>query len=95
MTIAVCLKCGETKMGALTRCPECNYDPMGREDSAKHIMASDQCLSRDDIDAAALSVKSGQPLQFDQKNVADLAAAFSTVQSQMESWRRMTRRCAR
>ena len=27
MTPAVCIKCGHEKLGALTRCPGCGFDP--------------------------------------------------------------------
>ena len=35
MTVAVCIKCGGMKRGALTQCVECHFYPHEREDMGK------------------------------------------------------------
>jgi hypothetical protein len=74
VTYAICIKCGEAKVGALTMCPDCGFDPTLPEDGAKSIMLSDQILPKSDLEAAAARIKSGEGVTFDPESVAKIAA---------------------
>jgi hypothetical protein len=78
MTIAVCLRCGELKHGALTPCPACSYTPAEAEDQARHLMVSDHYHSRDALEGISARVKRGEPLQFDAQQVRDFVATINS-----------------
>ena len=77
MTVAVCLKCGGMKHGALTPCPECKHMPQDDEDKARHVMTSDHFFSNSDLEAISERVQSGKPLHFDPKQVEEFVAAMA------------------
>jgi hypothetical protein len=58
MTLAVCVKCGSIKFGALTRCDECGLRPETEVDIAYSLAFSDHYLS-----GGALKTLSQQVLQ--------------------------------
>jgi hypothetical protein len=78
MTIAVCLKCGAMKIGAWTPCPKCRHLPQEPEDQAKHMMTTDHFFDKEALEGISLRVQNGQPLHFNDKNVADIAADLKT-----------------
>ena len=47
MTLAICLRCGEMKVGALTDCPVCGTGPSG--DLQLDILFSDHRMSHEDL----------------------------------------------
>src|SRR5207249_11106349 len=71
------LKCGGMKVGAWTICPECKHTPDDLEDQAKHLMASDHYFSQADLELISTRVQSGQPLHFNDENVAELVGMRS------------------
>jgi hypothetical protein len=78
MTVAVCLKCGALKHGALTPCPGCSHDPREPEDQARHLMTSDHYFSHEALAAIGARVKRGEPLTFD---AAQVQSFVTTIQS--------------
>ena len=48
MTLAICLRCGDRKVGALTQCPGCGSGPSG--DLELDILFSDHQMSHGDLD---------------------------------------------
>lgn len=82
MTVAVCLKCGALKHGALTPCQACSYTPQDVEDQAKHVMVSDHHFSQADLEQISARVQNGQPLHFDPKQVERVSAVLQTVQQE-------------
>ena len=74
MTVAVCLKCGAFKKGALTWCPSCKHDPKDVEDQAKHFMVTSHFRSEAELHAVAERVKAGQELTFDPVQVEVIKA---------------------
>jgi hypothetical protein len=66
MTRAICLKCGEGKIGAYSPCPACGYDPAsgGDEALAKSVILSDHYLSIADLQFLAKRLRTGQPITF-------------------------------
>ena len=79
MTVAVCLKCGAMKHGAWTPCPRCKHTPTEPEDRAKHVITSDDFFSKADLDGISARVRSGQPLNFDPKQVAEFVETIATA----------------
>ncbi len=59
MTRAICIRCAAGKVGALTPCPECNFDPKSNEDQARSIVLSDHHLSPAALDSAGAEIRSG------------------------------------
>lgn len=55
MTLAICLRCGEKKFGALNDCPLCGTPPSG--DSELDILFSDHRMSPEDLDHFARVIR--------------------------------------
>lgn len=72
MTLAICTNCGNEKLGALTPCPECGFDPgEDKVAQAKALLLCDHNASAKDLRAASAAIKAGQEVTFD---VAELDA---------------------
>jgi hypothetical protein len=82
MTVAVCLKCGAMKLGALTSCPKCRYVPEDLEDKAKHVMVSDHHFSKAELESFSATMQSGQPLQFNAEQVEHFIAAYEIAEAE-------------
>ena len=65
MTVAVCLKCGDYKTGALTPCPSCRHDPKSLDEQAKHFMMTSHFRPEAELHAVARRVKAGEEVTFD------------------------------
>ena len=77
MTLAVCLQCGSMKVGALTPCPGCGYDPSGDDVAiAKALLLSDQHASPASLEAASQRIKAGEPPELDKDQSAQLATGL-------------------
>ena len=74
MTIAICIRCGETKFGAWTRCEACGFEPASTTDLAKSLVATDHYFSVDYLHRAAEGLKRGRPLVFSGEQIAECAA---------------------
>lgn len=72
LTLAVCLKCGAEKFGALVRCRSCGFEPTEEEDQAKSLLVSDHYLSGEDLANVPGRIKSGQGVKFDPASVQSL-----------------------
>lgn len=77
MTHAICLQCGASKIGAITVCPACGYDPsVERETVATALLLSDHYASAEALDAASRAIKAGKDPDLDQEMLAELMAAL-------------------
>lgn len=77
MALAGCLQCGVPKIGALTPCLACGYDPSGeRETVAKSILLSDHHLSAEGLQEASARTEAGKDPDLDEEMLAELAAAL-------------------
>ena len=65
MTVAVCIKCGEQKVGAIVRCGKCRFLPEATEDLARSLMLCDQSCDKATLLAASENLKAGRPLDYD------------------------------
>jgi hypothetical protein len=61
MTIAVCVNCGEMKLGALVPCPACKLTPSDGDDFLYAMVLSDHHLSVDVLQQVSRAMKAGQP----------------------------------
>jgi hypothetical protein len=91
MTVAVCLKCGKMKLGALTLCPGCGHLPKLPEDQAEHIITSDHYRSKEDLQAISERVQKGRPVHFDREQVAEFAATLQEFRTPAKPVRRFRR----
>ena len=80
MTLAICLKCGAEKIGALVRCRSCGFEPHEEEDRAKSILLSDHNLAKDELAGASERIRNGEELQFDEAAIQSLAEVAREVQ---------------
>ena len=62
MTLAMCVKCGSIKFGALTHCRECGLRPETEVDIAYSFAFSDHYLSSDVLKTLSQQVLQGAPL---------------------------------
>jgi hypothetical protein len=88
MGVVVCLQCGEIHERTSEGCPHCGYKPADVQAKAKQSLASDQCHSREELEAIARRVKAGEPIEFEswaihngfmREEVKRLTAQFGTV----------------
>ena len=77
MTMAICIKCGGKKLGALTPCSDCRFEPVECEDQAKSMLLSDHYLSSPELENASNKLKQGQSIGFDAASVQELAEALA------------------
>ena len=89
MTVAVCLKCGAMKHGALTSCPHCRHTPDDPEDQVKHVIVSDHYFTQADLQGISARVRQGLPLQFDPEQVAELMEEVKDVKVDRRRIRRL------
>ncbi|MFC1678953.1 hypothetical protein ACFL2T_01945 [Elusimicrobiota bacterium] len=64
MTRAVCLKCGEFKIGAWSPCRKCGFSPEDEESITRHKLATDHFFSPKELEAISERVKAGEEVQF-------------------------------
>jgi hypothetical protein len=81
MTIAICVRCGEQKLGALTPCPGCHYDPAPEPDrriQARCLWLSDRYLQPEQLKTVGAQLKAGQPVAFDERMLDALVIQLQT-----------------
>ena len=64
MTLAVCVKCGAKKLGALTWCPVCHFEPgddPDNDDDLYSMILSDHYFSADDLERFSNGMQDGMP----------------------------------
>jgi hypothetical protein len=73
VTLAVCIKCGNKKLGALTPCRQCGFVPEAAEDQAKSIFLSDHNLSSEKLSDASVRIGRGESVGYDDAALSNLA----------------------
>jgi hypothetical protein len=76
VTVAICIKCGERKHGALTVCPRCRFDPTDTVDRAKSMIVTDHFLSVEDLHGIGERIRSGQSVTYPQDAIDEYAKLF-------------------
>jgi len=80
VTIAVCIKCGQRKFGAFTLCERCSFEPSNVLELAKSIYLSDHNFPMDQLDAFALTIAVGEPVEYDPIALTIISAPISQEQ---------------
>jgi hypothetical protein len=57
MTIALCIRCGEYKRGAVTACRNCDYAPCGETELTYSAVLSDNYFNRETLDRIAADIR--------------------------------------
>ncbi len=69
MTLALCVRCGKSKVGAFTPCPGCGLDPAAhgtdRELQARSLLLTDRFCSPGELEALGRKLRAGEPVSFD------------------------------
>jgi hypothetical protein len=73
VTVAICTNCGASKLGALTACQQCGFDPETPEDKAKALMLSDHNMTPEQLELMSQKIRAGEPPQFDEADCTSLA----------------------
>jgi len=63
MTMAICWKCGSTKHGAFTPCPECKAAPEGRQEQIASFMLTDWFNSPENLQEVGKAIQGGSGVQ--------------------------------
>src|SRR5262245_35051327 len=90
MTIAVCIRCGKMKHGAITACLACRFTPKEPEELAKSIMLSDHVCDSAALDKASETLKRGGIVEFDPQALAQWTAGIAAN----PDWLRIPLGCA-
>lgn len=69
MTVAVCIKCGAMKTGALSPCDQCGFDPHSDEDKARSVVLSDHHFPDEELARISERIKAGQPVAWPEEAV--------------------------
>jgi hypothetical protein len=88
MTVAVCLKCGDFKHGAFTRCASCGYEPDDDESLTKHLLVTDHYHTREALEAIAERVKAGEPITFDPATLEAAKVSKKDLDASLKRFRR-------
>lgn len=82
MTLAVCVRCGESKVGAFTPCARCGLDPAAhgtdRELQAKSLFLTDRFLPGGELEAIGRKLRAGEPVPYDAARLAELTEELKT-----------------
>ncbi|QSQ21059.1 hypothetical protein JY651_38580 [Pyxidicoccus parkwayensis] len=82
MTLAVCVRCGESKVGAFTPCARCGLDPAAhgtdKELQAKSLLLSDRFFPGGELEAMGQRIRAGQGVDFDSAKLAELLEELKT-----------------
>lgn len=76
MTVAVCIRCGAKKHGALTPCFECQFDPAENTDKARSMILTDHFLSHEDLDGIGDRIQAGLAVSYPEDAIAEYVALF-------------------
>ncbi len=79
MTLAICIKCGEEKLGAFTPCRQCRFTPELMEDKAKALLLSDHYQKVVELRQIGQRIKAGERLSFDEGQIAEMAEELTRM----------------
>jgi hypothetical protein len=82
MTLAVCVRCGESKVGAFTPCARCGLDPAAhgtdKELQAKSLLLTDRYFPGGELEAMGRKIRAGELVAFDSAKLAELVEELRT-----------------
>lgn len=79
MTTALCLTCGEMKLGAWTDCPNCGFKPATDREFTQHLLMSEHHQRVEALEAAGQRIKAGETLEFDEDALLQLWVSRADV----------------
>ena len=79
MTVAVCIRCGATKGGALTFCTNCQLCPEENEDKAKSMILTDHFMPKENLLKIGRRIESGQPIPYPEELVRGYIEFFEKI----------------
>lgn len=83
MTVAICIRCGSKKHGALTPCPKCSFNPTENTDKAKAMILTDHLQSVEDLERIAERIRTGQSVVYPEEVVAEYKRAFEAGEDRL------------
>jgi hypothetical protein len=81
MTVAVCFKCGATKFGAFTPCPECGKGPHSDDELALSLSLTDHYHSENALRRIGQGIKEGNPPSFSNREHRELLDTLRHLRS--------------
>ncbi|NMO21485.1 hypothetical protein HPC49_31705 [Pyxidicoccus fallax] len=82
MTLAVCVRCGESKVGAFTPCARCGLDPAAhgtdRDLQAKSLLLTERFHPGGELEAIGRKIRAGEPVSYDAAQLAQLVEELKT-----------------
>lgn len=79
VTQAICLKCGASKIGALTPCLKCWFDPATPEEKARSIVLSSHHMDTTSLENAAKAIQAGDTIPIPEDLVSSYATTIDTT----------------
>ena len=89
MTQAVCFSCGHIKFGSFCPCDECNEEPKSDDDLALSLALSDHHFSLQELEQMGERIRSGERLQLDPQQKADMIDMIRETQSKLPEIERL------
>ena len=85
MTMAVCLKCGEIKLGAFTPCPACKFAPESSADKSKAMLLTDHLMNQERLKQVSQGIKDGKELIYQPDELEKIEKVLNGKSSQDKS----------
>lgn len=82
MTLAVCVRCGNSKVGAFTPCTGCGLDPAAhgteRELQARSLLLTERYLPGGELEEMGRKIRKGEPVSYDAGLLAQITEDLRT-----------------
>ncbi|AEI63338.1 hypothetical protein [Corallococcus macrosporus] len=82
MSLAVCVRCGNSKVGAFTPCAGCGLDPAAhgteRELQARSMFLTERYLPGGELEAMGRRIREGEPVTYDAGLLAQITEELRT-----------------
>ncbi|NOJ80988.1 hypothetical protein [Myxococcus xanthus] len=82
MTLAVCVRCGNSKVGAFTPCTGCGLDPAAhgteRDLQARSLLLTERYLPGGELEEIGRKIRKGEPVAYDAGLLAQITEDLRT-----------------
>ncbi|WIG94387.1 hypothetical protein [Myxococcus sp. SDU36] len=82
MTLAVCVRCGNSKVGAFTPCAGCGLDPAAhgteRTLQARSLLLTERYLPGGELEELGRKIRKGEPVSYDAGLLAQITEDLRT-----------------
>src|SRR5437016_4412369 len=86
MTAAICIKCGEFKLGAWTACSKCGALPRTEDERALALAMTDHYFNPETLEQMAQSIREGRPPHLDSETRERIVRELRTADKTMRKW---------